>query len=116
VSRIEEVVTNCDHLQRLKFSRTRPFAFTEHGAIMAASVLNTSRAIDVSIYVVRAFVRLRELLASNKELSKKLAELERKVATHDEAIQSLVVAIRQLMTPNEAKKRRRIGFHVKGSK
>ena len=74
------VVANCDHLQRLKFSPVLPHAFTERGAIMAATVLNTSRAIQVSIYVVEAFVRLRELLSSNRELANKLAELERRVA------------------------------------
>jgi hypothetical protein len=94
-----EVVANCDHLQRLKFASALPFAFTEHGAIMAASVLNTPRATDVSVYVVRAFVRLREVLATHKELAHKLAELEGKVAGHDEAIRSLVDAIRQLLAP-----------------
>jgi hypothetical protein len=108
-----EVVANCDHLVRLKFSRTLPRAFTEHGALMAASILNTPRAIDVSVYVVRAFVKLRELLSTHKELAQKLAELERKVSSHDEAIQSLVAAIRQLMQPPPAVSPRRIGFHVK---
>ncbi len=108
-----EVVANCDHLVRLKFSRTLPRAFTEHGALMAASILNTPRAIDVSVYVVRAFVNLRELLSTHKELAQKLAELERKVSSHDEAIQSLVAAIRQLMQPPTAGSPRRIGFHVK---
>jgi len=92
-----EVVANCDHLATLKFSPKLPHAFTEHGAIMVASVLNTPRAIDVSVYVVRAFVRLREILATHKELAHKLAELEHKLESHDEAIQQLVVAIRQLM-------------------
>jgi hypothetical protein len=107
-----EVVTNCDHLGHLKFSRNPPYAFTEHGAIMAASVLNTPRAIDVSVYVVRAFVKLREWLSAHKELAEKLAELERKVSSHDAAIQSLVTAIRQLMQPPPAASRPRIGFHV----
>lgn len=89
-----------------------PYAFTEHGAIMVASVLNTPRAIQVSVYVVRAFVKLRELLATNKELADKLAELERKVSGHDEAIRSLVVAIRQLMEPPPQPKKGRIGFHT----
>jgi len=108
----QEVVTNCDHLARLRFSRTLPFAFTEHGAIMAASVLNTPRAIETSVYVVRAFVKLRELLSTHKELAGKLAELERKVGSHDAAIQSLVAAIRRLMEPPPAPPRPRIGFHA----
>ncbi len=105
-----QVVANCDHLSRLKFSPTLPYAFTEHGAIMAASVLNTPRAVDVSVYVVRAFVKLRELLATNKGLAVKLAELERKLEGHDTSICQLVGAIRELMNPPELKKKRAIGF------
>ena len=76
---------------------------------MVASILNTSRAVEVSIYVVKAFVRLRELVASHKELAKKLAELERRVGANDESIHALVAAIRQLMLPPE-KPKRKIGF------
>jgi hypothetical protein len=79
-----EVVANCDHLQQLKFSAALPNAFSEHGAIMAASVLNTPRAIEVGVYVVRAFVKLREMLGAHKELAGKLAELESRVEAHDE--------------------------------
>lgn len=104
-----EVVANCDHLARLKFSSTLPYAFTEHGAIMAASVLNSNRAVEISIFVVRAFVKLREILSTNKELAHKLTELERGIGQHDEAIRSLVDAIRQLMMPPEPKKKK-IGF------
>ena len=110
----DEVVANCDHLRRVRFSPTMPFAFTEHGALMAASVLNTPRAVEVSLYVVRAFVELREALATHKELAKRLDELEsrleRKLATHDRAIAGILEAIRQLMTPPEPAKKRRIGF------
>lgn len=108
----QEVVTVCDHLSKLKFSPVLPFAFTEHGAIMAASVLNSPRAVDVSVYVVRAFIKLRQMLAANKELAHKLAELERKVESHDGAIRSLVTAIRQLMQAPEPKEKK-IGFIVK---
>jgi hypothetical protein len=104
-----EVVAICDHLAKLKFSWALPYAFTEHGAIMAASVLNSKRAVDVSVYVVRVFVRLRQMLAANKELAHKLAELEHKVASHDGTIQALVAAIRKLMTPPETKEKK-IGF------
>jgi hypothetical protein len=106
-----KVVANCDHLSKLKFSPVLPNAFTEHGAIMVASVLNTPRAIQTSVLVVRAFVRLRAMLTTHKELAHKLSELERKLVNHDEAIQSLMNAIRQLMTPPEPK-RRPIGFRV----
>jgi hypothetical protein len=104
-----EVVTNCDHLVRIKFSPHLPFAFTEHGALMLANVLNSERAALTSVQVVRAFVRLRQMLASNAELSRKLAALENK---YDAQFKIVFDAIRQLMTPPEPK-RREIGFHVK---
>jgi hypothetical protein len=93
--------------------RFRPNAFTEHGALMAASILSTPRAIDVSVYLIRAFVKLRELLSTHKELAHNLADLERRVSSHDESIQSLVAAIRQLMQPPQTTLTKRIGFHVK---
>jgi ORF6N domain-containing protein len=89
----------------------RPWAFTEHGAIMAAMVLQSPRAVEMSVHVVRAFVRLRELLATNKDLAQKLAELERRVESHDVHIQSLFEAIRRLMAPDPPKPRR-IGFRA----
>jgi hypothetical protein len=107
-----EVVAKCDHLASLKFSPTHPYAFTEHGAIMLAAVLNTPRAIEVSVFVVRAFVRLREILTTHKALAHKLAELESKIETHDEAIRSLVSAIRQLMASPE-KQPKKIGFQLR---
>lgn len=90
--------------------RHLPYVFTEHGAIMAASVLNSTRAIEISVHVVRAFVHLRELVSTHKELSQKLKQLERKVGAHDHAIAELINAIRQLMSPAETKKKRPIGF------
>lgn len=92
--------------------RYSPYAFTEHEAIMLASVLNTPRAIEVSVFVVRAFVRLREILSTHKALAHKLTELESRIETHDEAIQSLVSAIRELMAgpPRPSKK---IGFQLR---
>jgi ORF6N domain len=105
-----EVVTSCDHLHKLKYSPNLPFAFTEHGAIMLASVLNSATAVQASIAVVRAFVRLREFLATHKKLAGKLAELEQKVEGHDDEITTLFEAIRQLMEPPE-KPSTRIGFH-----
>ncbi len=105
----DEVVTNCDHLRRLKYSPTLPYAFTEHGAVMLASVLNSPVAVQASIQVVRAFIRLRQILAAHKELARKLAELERRIEAHDEHIMALFEAIRQLTEPPE-KPRKRIGF------
>jgi len=90
--------------------RYLPHVFTEHGAIMAATILNSPQATEVSVFVVRAFVRLRELATANRELSKKLDELERRVSHHDEAITNIVKAIRKLAVPPEPKPKRRIGF------
>jgi hypothetical protein len=109
----DQVITICDHLKNLKYAKALPNAFTEHGAIMVASVLNTERAVQISVFVVRAFVKLREMLSTHKELAHKLVELERKLQNHDESIRSLVVAIRQLMRPPESETpKRRIGFLV----
>ena len=91
--------------------RYLPYAFTEHGAIMAATVLNSQRAVQMSIFVVRAFVQMRETLAANHEIRVKLAELERRLGNQDERIQDVVQAIRQLMAPPAAT-RRRIGFEA----
>ena len=87
-----------------------PYAFTEHGAIMLASVLNSPRAVEASIFVVREFVRLREVLLTHSELANKLTELERKVAGHDEDIRAIISAIKQLMSPPPAPSKKRIGF------
>jgi len=89
--------------------RKLPWAFTEHGAIQAANVLNSPRAIAMGVYVVRAFVRLRELLASNTALARKLDELERRYKHHDDAITAILSAIRELTNPPPPK-RRPIGF------
>ena len=89
--------------------RYLPYAFTEHGAIMAATVLNSRRAVEMSIFVVRAFVRMREALTANHQIMAKLTELERRVEDHDTSIQELVAAIHELMKPLPATGRR-IGF------
>ena len=95
--------------------RKLPNAFTEHGAIMAASVLNSPKAIEMSILVVRAFVKLRYVLATHRELAVKLVELERKLTSHDKKILVLFDAIRKLMAVEE-KPRRKIGFAATGEK
>jgi len=86
-----------------------PWAFTEHGAIMAATILNSPHAMQVSVFIVRAFVRLRELLLANRALAKRLDEHERKLAAHDQAIGTLVTTLQDLLTVPEPK-RGRIGF------
>ena len=104
------VVANCDHLKKLKYSKSLPYVFSEHGSIMAASVLNTSRAIEVSVFIVRAFVKLRQLVAGQKQLQRKISQIESKLTDHDEQIVELVNLIKQLLKPELPPKKRRIGF------
>lgn len=110
------VVANCDHLNKLKFSKSLPFAFTEHGAIMAANVLNSARADQVSIFVVRAFIKLRELLATHKDLAAKMEKIERKIDTHDQAITGIINVINQLTAPEANPQKQPIGFVVTDGK
>jgi phage regulator Rha-like protein len=91
--------------------RYPPYAFTEHGAIMAATVLNSKRAVEMSVFVVRAFVRMREMLAKNRQLAAKIDELDRRLETHDTAIQDIIDAIKELMVP-EGPSKRKIGFQL----
>ncbi len=107
----DEVVANCDHLKNLKFSPSLPYVFTEHGAVMAASVLNSPKAVETSIFVVLAFVGLRRFLATHKEIAQKLTELEQRIAGHDADIQAIIKALRNLMQPPD-KPSREIGFRV----
>ena len=95
--------------------RTLPYAFTEHGAIMAATVLNSRPAVEMSVFVVRAFVRLRELLSANRQIAARVEELEQRLETHDSAIQDIIDAIRRLMKP-PSKSRRPIGFDLPPAK
>ena len=114
------MVTSCDHLQKLKFSKSLPYAFTEHGAIQAANVLASPRAVEMGIYVVRAFVRLKQASALHADLAKRLAELEDKTEAlamnHDtfsrntrNQLKHVFDALRELMTPPDPPKRP-IGF------
>jgi phage regulator Rha-like protein len=104
-----KVVTNCDHLSNLRFSPTLPYVFSEHGILMLSSVLNSKRAVQVNIEIMRAFVRLRQLLASHKVLAKKLDELEKK---YDTQFKAVFDAIRELMAPVEPPPKPRIGFRA----
>lgn len=87
-----------------------PYVFTEHGAIMAASVLNTPLAVEMSIFVVRAFVQMRSLIGSHKELAEKIADLESKVGTHDKNISDIIKVLKQLTSPPAEPTKRKIGF------
>ena len=106
-----EVVANCDHLSKLKFSPVLPYDFTEYGAIMAASVLNTPRAIEASVFVVRVLVKLREMISNHAEMPRQLSELDYRLQGHDEKFDQVFAAIRQLMAPPDPP-RKRIGFEV----
>ena len=114
----EELASLRSQIATLETGRGRhrkylPYAFTEHGAIMAATILNSSRAVEMSVYVVRAFVHLREVLSSNRELARRFAQLEtrldKKLTDHDRAIGAILSAIHELMHPTPPK-RRPIGF------
>ena len=104
-----KVVAECDHLAELRFSPHRPLAYTEHGAIMAANVLSSEQAIQMSVFVVRAFIQLRRMAAAHGEMLRKVDELERRIGSHDEAIRSILVALRKLMAPPSPPPHR-IGF------
>jgi hypothetical protein len=111
----EEATSLRSHFATLKTGRGQhrkflPFAFTEQGVAMLSSVLNSDRAVDVNIAIMRAFVRLREIMSTHKDLASKLAELERKLGEHDEKFTVVFEAIRQLMLPPPTSKKPRIGF------
>jgi phage regulator Rha-like protein len=106
----QELVANCDHLERLKHSGTNPYAFTEHGTIMLANVLNTQMAVETSVLIVRAFVKLRELLSTHKGLERKIIDLESK---YDKQFELIFKAIRELMHQDQLDKNRpRIGYKI----
>jgi len=105
----EYVVANCDHLKNLKFSPNLPFAFTEHGAVMLASVLNSGRAIEVNIQIVRVFTKMRELLLVHKDILLQLDKIERKLTQHDEDIALIFQYLKKLLSPPETV-RPKIGF------
>lgn len=107
-----EVVTNCDHLARLRFSPKLPVAFTEHGAIMAAMVLNSPQAVTMSVYVVRAFMQMREQLAANAAILKRLAEIDKTLLEHDSALRTIWTKLQPLLAPPPEPPKRRIGFHA----
>lgn len=92
--------------------RTLPWAFTEHGALQAANILNSTRAVAMSVYVIRAFIRLREELAANTTLEKRLAVIEKTLVSHDSALRDVIQKIRPLLMPPPEPPRKRIGFHA----
>jgi hypothetical protein len=121
----DEVIKICDNLERIKFSPKLPYAFTEHGAVMAATILNTPKAVEVSVFVVRAFIQQRALLMAHADLSLQLARLEHKLISsvnllrehddmlvaHESQIEALIEAINEIRMPPPTP-RRSIGFHA----
>jgi len=107
----DEVVTICDHLKKLKFSASLPFVFTEHGALMAANLLNSDNAISMSVFIVRAFVKARERLAANNAILKRLAEIDKALLLHDTALQDLYDKLLPLLDSPPAKEIHQIGFN-----
>ncbi len=114
----KEVVTNCDHLRRLRFSHVLPQAYTEHGALMAANLLNSEEAVGMSVFVVRAFLKMREMLTGTRELARQLKKLEAKLTSrldvHETAIVEVLQRLMEILNPPPeppAPPKRKIGFH-----
>jgi len=116
-----EVVTNCDHLQNLKYRPTLPYAFTEQGVAMLAAVLNSQKAIDVNIQIMRAFVKLRHYVLSKSDANEQIAELRKllmvyientdyKLSKHDKTIEQIIIALNSLI--EQPPKTKKIGFNV----
>lgn len=105
----QEVVTICDHLANLKFSKSLPYVFTEHGTVMVASVLNSPSAVQMNVFVIRAFIRMREHLAQRMALSRELKAIDKKLLTHDAALIDLYEKLEPLLLP-PPKTSTRIGF------
>jgi phage regulator Rha-like protein len=108
-----QLVTICHRFKTMKHSSSLPYVFTEHGVAMLASVLKSDRAVKISINVIKAFIKLREILSTHKELAHKLAQLEQKIEKHDEEIKVVFDAIRKMMAPPPEPKKKKIGFVVR---
>ena len=106
----EEVITKCYNLNKIRFSAHLPYAFTEHGVVMAANLLSSEKAVETSVYIVRAFVKMRQALMMNRKLAEKISELEAKVEIHDEEIKTLFDTLRNLLAPVLPKNRKKIGL------
>ena len=104
----DEVITICDNLSKLRFSPVLPYVFTEQGIAMLSSVLNSERAINVNIQIMRTFTKLREMIEGNKDLRRKIEEMEKK---YDKQFQIVFDAIKRLVEP-EVKLKRKVGFYM----
>lgn len=111
VKELQELLANCDNLQSLKYAPRLPSVFTEHGALMAATVLNSPRATQMSLFIIRTFTKMRELLISQDELRQKLDAIDNKIAGHDIAIRMLFNDLQSLLSPRKTTSGE-IGFHT----
>ena len=105
-----EVVANCDQLGKILHSSILPTAFTEQGALMASTVLRSAKAIQMSIYIVRAFVRMREAMSANEVIQRRLAEIDKTLLIHDEGLRDLYEKLMPLLEPEPEREERKIGF------
>jgi hypothetical protein len=105
-----EVITNCDHLEQLKFAKSLPFAFTKHGALMTATVLNSPQAVAMSVHIVRAFIQMREQLVANRKIFKRLVEIDKTLLEHDSVLRDIYRKLLPLLQPPPESPKRRIGF------
>ena len=108
-----EVVAKCDHLSKSIYTKVLPMAFSEQGALMASTVLNSGKAVQMSIYIVRAFVRLRVEMSANEVILRRLAEIDNTLLMHDEGLRDLCQKLMPLLEPSPERERRKIGFQVK---
>jgi hypothetical protein len=112
IKETSELVANCDRFNNTKHSSVSPRAFTEHGALMLASILNSKTAIETSIQIIRAFVRMRNLLASNKELTNKINKLEKTTSFHDQRIREILTIIKKLIIYDNGQSKNKVGFSL----
>ena len=108
------MVANCDHLGKSLFTNALPTAFTEQGALMASTVLRSAQAIQMSIYIVRAFVRMREAMSANEVILRRLAEIDKTLLVHDEGLRDLYQKLMPLLEPGPEVEKRKIGFGAGG--
>jgi phage regulator Rha-like protein len=106
-----KLLINFQRFNKLKYSNSNPNAFTEHGAIMLASILNSEVAVHTSIQIVRAFTKMRSMLATNQDLAKKINNIEEKLSEHDSQIKDVIAVIKSMILPNKASNKK-IGFNI----
>lgn len=108
----EKIIEAHPRLEKLKYSHKTPFAFTEYGALMVANILRSDVATRTSIFIVRSFIKLRKIIASNRDLAQKISDLEMRIDSHDETILSILKSIKEMTTLPLPQKRKRIGINV----